>query len=260
MSNPQTWDRYAYVGNSPLNWIDPSGLVAERKQDGCLGCGGSWTAHNSSNGQNSKGQWNQPTGTKLIRRNSSGATESSVFLPGVLFSMHLNVGFDSTMESSDFEIQKKFFFEDFFTMANAMKDAVHFSADIGDVAVNKSESGYAIGPASFFEADAINIVVTNSLPPGTLAPAVNLNNNGSRVVVYDAVRSRYQSPVGNAGPINLFQEITTAAGRSDASYRYGPIRAFFADAWANLKSRWRYGTGSLPSSWYESASNFRGSP
>jgi len=32
-SNPQTWNRYGYVGNDPLNSIDPLGLV-----DDCVGC------------------------------------------------------------------------------------------------------------------------------------------------------------------------------------------------------------------------------
>src|SRR5437588_2254466 len=27
MSNPQSWNRYAYVGNSPMNMVDPLGLI-----------------------------------------------------------------------------------------------------------------------------------------------------------------------------------------------------------------------------------------
>jgi RHS repeat-associated protein len=33
MRNPQTWNRYAYVGNNPLNSVDPLGLVND-----CVGC------------------------------------------------------------------------------------------------------------------------------------------------------------------------------------------------------------------------------
>ena len=35
-SNPQTWNRYAYVGNSPLNFVDPSGLQQKGPSGG--GC------------------------------------------------------------------------------------------------------------------------------------------------------------------------------------------------------------------------------
>jgi len=35
-SNPQTWNRDAYVSNAPLKSVDPSGL--ERERNDCLGC------------------------------------------------------------------------------------------------------------------------------------------------------------------------------------------------------------------------------
>ena len=34
ITNPQTWNRYAYVGNNPLNYIDPLGLSCEDPHDG----------------------------------------------------------------------------------------------------------------------------------------------------------------------------------------------------------------------------------
>ncbi len=34
MSNPQTWNRYAYTGNAPLNTVDPMGLL----RSDCIGC------------------------------------------------------------------------------------------------------------------------------------------------------------------------------------------------------------------------------
>ncbi len=42
-TNPQTWNRYGYVGNSPLNMIDPSGLQAFVSACGIVWC----TAYNS---------------------------------------------------------------------------------------------------------------------------------------------------------------------------------------------------------------------
>jgi RHS repeat-associated protein len=45
-TNPQSWNRYAYVGNDPMDWIDPSGLggicLAFLYDGGCGGGGPSW--------------------------------------------------------------------------------------------------------------------------------------------------------------------------------------------------------------------------
>lgn len=43
---------------------------------GCLGCGGSWTAHNTVGGQNSHGQWNTPSGTQYYHVNGVSSVES----------------------------------------------------------------------------------------------------------------------------------------------------------------------------------------
>ena len=32
--NPQTWNRYAYVLNNPLIWVDPTGLIWGKNEDG----------------------------------------------------------------------------------------------------------------------------------------------------------------------------------------------------------------------------------
>jgi len=55
-ANPQTWNRYSYVGNSPLNFVDPSGL--QQKGPGGGGCnsdvmncsGGAGTGDSGSGG------------------------------------------------------------------------------------------------------------------------------------------------------------------------------------------------------------------
>jgi hypothetical protein len=33
-ANPQTWNRYIYVGNNPLYWVDPTGLIWGKNDDG----------------------------------------------------------------------------------------------------------------------------------------------------------------------------------------------------------------------------------
>jgi RHS repeat-associated protein len=39
-ANPQSWNRYAYVMNSPLNYVDPRGMNEEYPCDGFEDCGG----------------------------------------------------------------------------------------------------------------------------------------------------------------------------------------------------------------------------
>jgi RHS repeat-associated protein len=42
ISNPQTWNRYAYVGNIPLNTVDPLGLADCKSKKDCPDTRGGW--------------------------------------------------------------------------------------------------------------------------------------------------------------------------------------------------------------------------
>ena len=54
ITNPQTWNRYAYVGNNPLNATDPLGLFCPVWERGCNQGGGSY---DSSVGVGFSGSW-----------------------------------------------------------------------------------------------------------------------------------------------------------------------------------------------------------
>src|SRR5271157_23913 len=51
ITNPQTWNRYAYVGNNPLSYVDPYGLYANDP------CGGSGSAGSGSDGDDGDVGW-----------------------------------------------------------------------------------------------------------------------------------------------------------------------------------------------------------
>jgi RHS repeat-associated protein len=100
--SPGAWNRFSYVGNSPINWSDPTGLVREQRVDGCLACGGSWTAHNSTGGQNSKGQWNTPSGilftsnSMTVSNGSLSFNSQSVFVAASSLSSSMTMGLMGT--------------------------------------------------------------------------------------------------------------------------------------------------------------------
>jgi len=51
LTNPQTWNRYAYVANNPLSYVDPYGLYANDP------CGGSGSAGSGSDGDDGDDWW-----------------------------------------------------------------------------------------------------------------------------------------------------------------------------------------------------------
>jgi len=50
-SNPQTWNRYAYVLNNPLSFVDPTGLDCAYLNDSGTGVDENGIDHNSNQGE-----------------------------------------------------------------------------------------------------------------------------------------------------------------------------------------------------------------